>query len=179
MKVLAICGSPRDGNTEAMLKSVLTGAKGRGAAIELVRLRDLKIELCDGCGSCGKTGKCRIMDGMQPLYRKTLEADALVLGSPNYFNNVSALMKNFFDRFNPYWEDSRLTGKKVVLAMPGGYNKESIERGLKVFEEFPRICKMEVVERIGEVLENPRDAQGNEDILKRCFELGEKLAAEK
>ena len=179
MKVLAICGSPRDGNTEAMLKSVLTGAKSKGAAMELARLRGLKIEFCDGCGSCEKTGKCRILDEMQPLYKKTLEADALVLGSPNYFNNVSATMKNFFDRFNPYWENPRIKGKKVVLVMPGGYSKESIEKGMKVFEEFPRICKMEVVERIGEVLENPRDAQGNEALLRRCFEAGQKLALEK
>ncbi len=179
MKVLAICGSPRDGNTEAMLKSILTGAKSKGAAIELVRLRDLKIEFCDGCGSCEKTGKCRILDEMQPLYRKTLEADTLILGSPNYFNNVSAIMKNFFDRFNPYWENPRLKGKKVVLAMPGGYNRESIEKGLKVFEEFPRICKMEVVERIGSVLEGPREARKNENLMKQCFEAGQKLVVEK
>ncbi|MBN2067071.1 MAG: flavodoxin family protein [Candidatus Diapherotrites archaeon] len=176
MKALAICGSPRKGNTEAMLKRVLDGAKSKGAGIELIRLIDKNILECDGCSGCEGTKSCRISDEMPQIYAKVMDADALVLGSPNYFNNVSSLMKKFIDRMNPYWQDKRLQGKKVALVMPGGYSKESIEKGMRAFEEFPRICKMQVVGKIGEVLENPNEARSNEKLMKQCFELGEKLA---
>ncbi len=43
-------------------------------------------------------GECIIKDGMQPLYEKLLSADALVVGSPTYFLDVSGAVKCFIDR---------------------------------------------------------------------------------
>jgi multimeric flavodoxin WrbA len=34
---------------------------------------------------------------MQPLYQKIEQSDLLILGTPNYFDNVTALLKNFID----------------------------------------------------------------------------------
>ena len=178
MKVLAISGSPRNGNTEAMLKRILDGAADKDASIELVRLHDTRIEECEGCAGCEETGTCRIQDEMPKLYSKTMLADVLVLGSPNYFNNVSALMKKFIDRMNAYWEDKRLHNKKVVLVMPGGQGKKSRQQGMNAFEQFPKICKMQVVERLSPQLDRSNEAQQDKALMQKCFELGEKLASE-
>jgi len=112
-----------------------------------------------GCMGCETTNTCKIGDNFPKLFDKLLKADVLILASPNYFNNVSAMMKGFIDRMNAHWKNPAIAGKKVVLVMPGGYSKESIKRGMRAFEEFPRICKMTV----------------DKKLMQECLELGEKL----
>lgn len=42
---------------------------------------------------------------------QVLDCDALFLGSPTYFGNVSAPVKTFMDSFVDYWVEARLAGK--------------------------------------------------------------------
>ena len=95
--VLGICGSARKkGNTAALLREALNAA---GMESELVFLSDLTIGFCTGCLSCVKNkGVCVKDDDMQGLLDKMIEARAIVLGSPNYYYDVSGLMKNMIDR---------------------------------------------------------------------------------
>ena len=99
MKVLGVVCSPRKGgNTEFLMCEALGGAKENGADIELLRISDMNIAPCDGCEACHQTGKCRIKDDMQKLYKKILAADGIILGSPVYFWSVSGQAKTFMDR---------------------------------------------------------------------------------
>ena len=95
MNVVYISGSPRkNSNTDHLLKLTLSIADGR-----FVKLTDYQIEPCRSCWKCRELGKCVIGDDMSNiLIPMLLEADALVLGSPVYFNNVSAQLKAFMDR---------------------------------------------------------------------------------
>lgn len=95
--ILGICGSARKkGNTATLLREVLAAA---GFESELVFLSDLSIGFCSGCLSCvQQKGVCVKKDDMQELLEKMLGAQALVLGSPNYYYDVSGLMKNMIDR---------------------------------------------------------------------------------
>ncbi|MBU1120813.1 MAG: flavodoxin family protein [archaeon] len=179
MKILAVCGSPRKGNTEAMLKRILDGAKGNGTEIELVLLRDKDIKLCDGLAQCENTHSCVIQDEMIPLYGKIFAADLIVLGSPTYFNNVSALMKNFIDRMNPFWEDERLKGKRVVLVSVGGQGGSSVKKCENAMREFCEICRMKVIDSLRAKADSQNQAQKNEKLMKKCFEFGKKLAERK
>lgn len=100
MKVLAVNGSHRKGkNTAAMLQYVLEGAAAAGAETELLELVDYDIKYCLSCNRCLGKNECTIKDDdMGMLAEKMLAADAIVLGSPVYFSNVTARMKNFMDR---------------------------------------------------------------------------------
>ncbi|MBD3256495.1 MAG: hypothetical protein GF383_15475 [Candidatus Lokiarchaeota archaeon] len=103
MKVLAIIGSPRkNGNVSLLAENVLKGAHENGHDIELINLYDYNIEFCKGCWSCAKNGRCVINDDFEQIFRKVREADVIVLGSPVYWANVSAIMKNFLDRHTGY-----------------------------------------------------------------------------
>ncbi len=178
MKVLAVCGSPRKGNTEAMLKRLLDGARSRGAAIELVLLREKKIELCDGCDSCWGTNKgCHVMDDMQPLYGKLFAADAIVFGSPNYFGNYTALMKMFVDRLNPYCKPNRFKGKKAAIVCVGGQQLHNVKRCEQALKFVVKDLEMQLAGSIVARAEKPLEILKNEEVMKQCFELGEKLAA--
>lgn len=54
MNIIAVCGSPRKGNTEFVLKRILTKAEELGVKTELILLREKRIEFCDGCLSCAQ-----------------------------------------------------------------------------------------------------------------------------
>ncbi len=175
MKILAINGSHRKGNTEALLKKILDGAVGTGAKIELINLYDKHVETCKACIGCENNGTCNIGDEFPQIFEKMAIADIVIFGSPNYFNNVSGLMKNFIDRMNAHWEDARLEGKKVVLVMPGGQGTESREKGMRAFAEFPRICKMKIIEKLSPQLDLPKEAINDEKLMAKCLELGKKI----
>ncbi len=99
MKVLALVGSRRkEGNTATLVRKVMDSLPSRGWEKELMFLGDHGINGCDGCDGCYDTNECVIDDGMSEIYAKVDEADALVLGSPTYFYNVSSDMKAFIDR---------------------------------------------------------------------------------
>ncbi|MCL2853645.1 MAG: flavodoxin family protein [Defluviitaleaceae bacterium] len=105
MKILAINGSPRKThNTAELLRHALEGAAAQGAHQgETVHLYDLNFKGCVSCFACklkdGKSyGKCGYRDELSPVLDKAFEADALVLGSPIYFEAVTGEMRSFMER---------------------------------------------------------------------------------
>ncbi len=99
MKVLGLIGSPRkDGNTEKLVNAILEGAAEKGAEIKIYHLAGMDLKPCKGCMSCKLEGKCIIDDDMQELYKEILSADAIVLGSPIYMWEITALTKTIVDR---------------------------------------------------------------------------------
>lgn len=103
MKVLGLVGSYRkEGNTDILVRKVLAGINSENIDIQYVFLNDYAIKDCNGCEGCKNTYKCVVMDDMQQLYPLIEEADAIVLGSPTYFYNVTGIMKNFLNRLYCY-----------------------------------------------------------------------------
>jgi multimeric flavodoxin WrbA len=99
MRILAVSSSPRaGGNTDMILHEALTSARAEGAVVELVRISDYRLEPCNGCRSCFSAGKCVVEDDDETLYRIIAKADGVILGSPSYFQGVTAQMKIFIDR---------------------------------------------------------------------------------
>jgi multimeric flavodoxin WrbA len=123
MKILGINASPRGSKsqTRKLVQAALNGANSKGAIVELVDLCKLKMEYCNACGICYKTGKCVKKDDLQTLYKKILSADGLVMGSPNYFHSVTAQMKTLLDRMADAVHCQLLTRKYTVnIAASGG-----------------------------------------------------------
>jgi multimeric flavodoxin WrbA len=102
MKVVAINGSPRKGgNPEVLLKAALEPLAQAGWDTELVRIGGKDIHGCRACFKCWETQDRRCVfgkDAFNAVFEKVLGADALILGSPTYFADVSAEMKAFIDR---------------------------------------------------------------------------------
>jgi len=95
MNIVYISGSPRKrSNTDYLLNRVLSRTDG-----EFIKLSDYAIEPCRSCWACREGGCCVIDDGMETIIiPKLLNADAIVIGTPVYFNNVTAQLKAFIDR---------------------------------------------------------------------------------
>ncbi|MCX8158123.1 MAG: NAD(P)H-dependent oxidoreductase [Candidatus Diapherotrites archaeon] len=161
MYVLAICGSHRNGNTEYILRKILDIFKRDNNKCELILLREKNIELSDG----NIDNKHSKEDEMSKIYQKVRNADILILASPAYFNNVSTIMKNFIDRFNRYWEDEALKGKKVLLISVAA-TKKSAEKCCEYLAEFAQICKMKIIKKLTFEIENVSDLDRKEQISR-------------
>ena len=104
MYVLAINGSPRKNwNTATLLNKALEGAAAQGVQTELIHLYDLNFKGCISCFACkrkdGKSyGKCAYHDDLSPVLEKIEKADAIILGSPIYFGNVTGELRSFMER---------------------------------------------------------------------------------
>ena len=101
---MAIYGSPRrKGNTAALLKKAIEGARDCGADVEEIVLRDLKISPCLEIYGCMQAGECAIKDDFQMVRDKILHAQGLILASPVFFYSVSSHTKILMDRFQSLW----------------------------------------------------------------------------
>ena len=177
MKIIAICGSPRRGNTEFILKRILTKLEKREHQVRLILLREKRIQFCDGCLSCDKTGKCKLRDDMQTIYSQLEESDLIIFGSPNYFNNVSGMMKNFIDRLDPFCTNKKLKNKKVVAVIAGALDTpNAIENSIRSIESAVNGVEASLVGDLYLTGENYQDIENNQDKIKKIDEFAENLA---
>jgi multimeric flavodoxin WrbA len=113
MKILGINGSPKGekSQTRRLVMAVLEGARKTGADVTFVDICDLEIRYCTACGTCYAKGECIHDDDFPALLEKMLEADGIVLGSPNYINSVTAQLKTMLDRMADSIHCQYFTGK--------------------------------------------------------------------
>jgi len=145
MKLIALCGSARrQGNTAKMLQQVIEGAKSAGAETELVNLFDLNYTDCISCYACKlKNSKsfahCVLNDELKPLLERIEQSDAIVLGSPVYYGNLSGQMRSFTDRLLFQYLDYGGTGtgprpkdfKTALIATMNVNDDIYVKRGFK------------------------------------------------
>ncbi len=99
MKALGIIGSRRkNGNTAVLVKAALNALEKEGVNTQAIFLEDYDIKGCLGCEGCRENLECVQKDGMQELYPLILESDAIVIGSPTHFYNISSSISAFFER---------------------------------------------------------------------------------
>ena len=129
MKVLALNGSPRkNGNTATLLEKVLSPLIEAGWETETVQIGGQKIQGCRGCLKCAEKKNRRCVfdnDILNGVLEKMLAADAMILGTPCYFTDMSAEMKALVDRagFVAFVNGGLFQGKigaAVVAAGRGG-----------------------------------------------------------
>ena len=102
-RIVAINASPRSGwNTDMLIDKAIEGAQSEGYE---VRKFDLyKLEPHTGCVSCfgckrkAREGECVIKDGLKPVLDAVRESDGLIMGAPNYFGDLCAQFKLFYER---------------------------------------------------------------------------------
>ena len=132
MKVLAIIGSARkDGNTTALTKIVFGELEKEGIETELIELAGKNLKGCMACYKCfqNKDKSCSIKtDEMNELITKMDEADAVIIGSPTYFANVSSNIKALIDRAglvgiaNDYLFKKKIGAAVVAVRRAGSVN---------------------------------------------------------
>ena len=116
MKVVGISGSPRKGgNTECLVRESLNVFTAQGWAVAEFFLSSKTVYPCAGCETCVDKYACVINnDDATSLFDELIRCDAVIIGSPVYYRNVTAQLKAVFDRSFAYKHNELLMGK------PGG-----------------------------------------------------------
>ena len=120
MNILALVGSQRkSGNTARLVKMI--GAElelraesaGQPLVFETFFLGDMDIRPCRGCRTCFDRGedKCPLKDDIPAIRAKMDAADALLLASPVYVDDVSGLVKTWMDRLAVFCHRPAFGGK--------------------------------------------------------------------
>ncbi|MBN2085546.1 MAG: flavodoxin family protein [Anaerolineales bacterium] len=176
MDILYISGSPRKkSNTDFLLRTALSITGGR-----FLKLADYEIAPCRSCWVCLRTGQCAIKDALSGTIAPMLRAsDAIVLGSPVYFNNVSAQLKTFMDRT---WFLKGDLKNKIGGAMVVGrrYGSESALTAMQAFflkhEMIPAnrgVCG--IAYQTGDIEQDLEAVESAKRLAGRIHELGKML----
>ncbi len=101
MHLVALNGSPlRGGNVDLLLEDICAGARAAGARAEQIYCNELAVKPCQACGPEPTPDYCVFHDDMDGVYARLELAQAVVVGSPIYFDAVSAQLKLVMDRCN-------------------------------------------------------------------------------
>ena len=197
MNILIISGSPRKGgNTELLAEAFAKGA-AEHHHVEIVSVRDYKVNPCLGCNACFKTngrsseshpnlfedgrvvtdegeanGVCAQMDDMAIVYEKMNQAEVLVIASPVYFYGISAQLKALIDRFhNPIRDSFHI--KKMALLLVGAASLPELFDA--ILTEYNLCLKFFDIKDAGKVLVRGVKEKAdinNTDALNETYTLG-------
>lgn len=168
--VVAVVGSPRRGSNSAALVA---------AACDTIALRDVSIAPCLAHDDCADYAACPLDDDAEAVLERVYAADCLILGTPVYYENVSAQMKAFIDRnlfrySHDQWLRAAAVGLVAVTAETGLRDAlEALRRyvGLSSEGEIPIFTCGGCAGDIGE-------AAGDATLLSEARAMGRALAEE-
>jgi multimeric flavodoxin WrbA len=171
MKVLLISASPHreKSNTFFLAKGVLRGLEDSGFHTESIYLSDCHMDFCRHCEECHKKIlRCSIKDSVAQILKKMLEADGIILASPNYINQVTASLKALFDRSSHFIHCQRLLGKYIigVVSSGGGEDKDV----LNYIKYYAHICGAQYSGGVSSC------AYAIKEKIDDAYQLGKKLA---
>lgn len=172
--VLIISSTPRvDGNSDVLAKKFAQGAIESGNTVEIINLRDYKLNYCIGCYSCHKTGKCIFNDGMNELHTKLLNANVIVFATPVYFYSMSGQLKVFIDRLVPVYE--KIKADIYLIATQWDEDKKIMNNTFDAIRGCTRDCFENCKEKgviYGVGLSGKNDVLKHFELLNQAYMFG-------
>lgn len=182
-RVACLLGSPRaGGNSDALTDALLSALAGQGAQVVCHALRDLEFDgyrpLPDGTLT---TDSAHQQDDLTPVLADVTQADLVVLATPIYFCNMTALLKQALDRFFCFFKPDYVTNpepsvlgrdKVLVLVQVQG---EGPERYADLLDQYaPALDKLgfarrELLRACG--VRAPGDVAGQHEVMNRAEAL--------
>ena len=118
MKIAILNGSPKVGNTAAMVTAFAEGAREAGHEVEVLHVGKMKIAGCLGCEYCHTKGegKCIQKDDMEQVMPAYQDADMIVYASPIYYFDVTAQLSAAMQRVYAIGKPARATKAALLLS---------------------------------------------------------------
>ena len=142
--IIVIYHSQQYGDTKILAEALAKGAREVGAEVNLINTNDRRVTL-----------------------EEVLSADAVAIGTPDYFSYVSGTIKTLFDDIY-LWDQSgkSVKGKRAVLFFSHG-------GGGEVKGPFESLARR-FFRQVGETVESERPT--NSEAKTKCVALGKELA---
>jgi len=120
--IVGICGSPRNGATEYVLKEALNTLESMGFKTEFFTVRSKNIGFCTHCDYCLQHKECILKDDMNTVYGLLKDAEGIILATPVYNGGISAQTKAVMDRCRALLaaDPNVLKNKKGMAIAVGG-----------------------------------------------------------
>jgi multimeric flavodoxin WrbA len=101
MNIVGISASPTGGSsTDYLVRAVMDNVAGDHIKRNFIRLNEKSILPCQACGKSPEPDFCFFHDDMDEVFAVMSKSEGVILGSPVYFDSVSAQAKLFIDRTN-------------------------------------------------------------------------------
>ncbi len=153
MKILAISGSIRNGNTEILVDEAIRDIKtDKNVEIEKIHLGNIHMNYCSGCLKCDTTGNCIFDDDMTEIVSAVRASDAFIFATPTRWGLLSGELKTFLDRLNPLAIKEELKGKKAIVFAVGQSEEENCESIKYAAESLKIFCDNAGIEVIDTVI---------------------------
>ncbi|MBN1125058.1 MAG: flavodoxin family protein [Sedimentisphaerales bacterium] len=138
MKILGISGSSRTPEQSSTYRLVRRVLDATDCETELISLAGKKIGGCIACLGCVKDNVCVVQDDMTSLREKIVEADAYVIGAPNFYAGLNALTHAFLERWYQFRHQmgDLLWGKLAVALGVGGSGGEAVIRQIETILDY-------------------------------------------
>ena len=177
MNILILSGSPRKGgNTDLLVEAFVKGTLQKHH-VEVVSVRDYKVNPCVGCNVCfkSKDNTCVQKDDMTIIYEKMAHTDMLVIASPVYFYGLSAQLKAVIDRCHNPIRDTFPIKKMVLLLVGAASLPELFDSILAQYQLCLNFFKLEDAGRM--LVRGVKDKGDikNTNALNEAFELGQHI----
>lgn len=118
MKIAILNGSPRIGNTAAMVNAFAEGAKEAGHEVDILHVGKMKIGGCLACEYCHSKGegKCVQKDDMEKVMPAYKEADMIVFASPIYYFAMTSQLSAAIQRMYAIGKPAKATKTALLLS---------------------------------------------------------------
>ena len=172
--ILGLVGSPNPaGRTHQLVTAALEGAARAGATVEKVQMSEQVVEACRDClpWVCQENLKCSFKDAhFDLLSQKVLDCGGLILGTPVYWWDTSAMVKYFILKmFRVYARSAPLNGLPALgIGIAGGTGNGLIS-GLRPVYHFFQVMQMRALEPL------PSTRFNFEEALYSAAELGRQM----
>ncbi len=142
-RILVIYHSQQFGNTKILAEALADGVREAGADVELINTNEHRVTM-----------------------KEFMSADAVAIGTPDYFSYLAGTIKTFFDDIY-IWDKSGepVKGKPAVLFISHGGGGR-VQEPLNSFAE-------RFFTKVGETAGFQRPI--NEEAKRACYELGKQL----
>ena len=173
--VIGIVGSPnKAGRTNQLVVAALRGAEQAGADTELIQMSDHVVSACRDClpWVCAAARKCSYEDAsFERLSGKILASGALVLGTPIYWWDTSAMVRYFFLKmFRVFARSAPLQGLPAFGIGVAGGTGNGLVTGLRPVYQFFQVMQMRALEPL------PATRFNFDACIQRAGQLGGELA---
>ncbi len=116
MKLVILNGSPQKNGTVARMLQLITNNVNPEYELKWIDVYDLKMMPCQGCMKCRSTKACCLPQDDAHLAGETIsQADALLIGTPTHWGNMSTQLKLLFDRNVFQFMNKNVKGMPVPL----------------------------------------------------------------
>ena len=121
MKILFLNASPRAKSYTAAAMRLIKENINNNHTIEWVDVNSLDIKPCVSCLKCRPNRECILPhDDGHRIAKMIYNADALVMGSPTYFGNITGPLKMLFDRCLTAFEEIAASGLEMPVPIHTG-----------------------------------------------------------